>query len=287
MVGWLITGAGGLLGGELSVLLRRRGQTAWSLDRTELDITRTASIEAALVRYRPSILVNCAAWTDVDAAEREEAAAFEVNAIGAGALAAHCSDADIPMIQLSTDYVFDGASQTPYCESDPPVPIGAYGRTKLAGERMVVSAHPAGGYIVRTGWLYGSRRPGFVSAMAKLARSGDSAEAVDDQSGQPTWSLDLAVLLYCLGQSALSGTVAPGIYHGTSQGAVTRFGLARAIFAALGADPFRVHPVPGTRFPYSRIRPANSALGHAAWARTEIEPIRDWHEALVEAIATL
>lgn len=272
--GWLVTGAGGMLGTELTGLLRARGERVYGPGRDDLDLLDPAAVRAALAEHRPATVVNCAAWTAVDDAEVKEDQALAVNGTAVAALASACVDIGATLVQISTDYVFDGTATEPYPESTPTAPVNAYGRTKLAGERAVLDA--GAGYVVRTAWLYGGYGPNFVRTMARLAAERDTVSVVDDQQGQPTWTRDLAERIV-----ALAGSGAPrGVYHGTNSGRTSWYGLAREVFTLLGLDPDRVRPVTSDAFPRPAARPAWSVLGQDSWQAAGLPPLRDWREAL-------
>ncbi len=224
MRNWLVTGAGGMLGQDVLVRLAADGIPAVAATRTDLDITDPASVRAALAAHRPAVVVNCATWTAVDDAESREDEALRINGDGPGHLASDCADTGTVLLHVSTGYVFSSDATTPYAEDAPTAPRSAYGRTKLAGERAVLKTLPDHGYVVRTAWLYGAGGPNFVRTMIRLADERDTLD-VDDQRGQPTWSADLAGLLYDLGRGALSGTAPVGVYHGTSFGETTWYGF--------------------------------------------------------------
>ncbi|MFJ4786306.1 dTDP-4-dehydrorhamnose reductase [Streptomyces sp. NPDC088794] len=284
---WLVTGAGGMLGQDVLAALAAAGIPAVAAARADLDLTHPASVRTALAEHRPAVVVNCAAWTAVDDAESREDEALAVNGDGARHLAEACAADGAVLLQVSTDYVFAGDAEKPYAEDAPTGPRGAYGRTKLAGERAVLDALPRTGYVVRTAWLYGAGGGNFVRTMIKLEGVKDTLDVVDDQRGQPTWTADLADRLVRLGQGALAGTAPAGVYHGTSSGETTWYGFTRAIFERLGADPERVRPTTSAAFVRPAPRPAYSVLGHDRWAAAGIEPIRDWREALTEAFPAL
>lgn len=284
---WLITGAAGMLGQDVLARLRRDGEKAVGLARGSLDITDPGAVHDAVGAHRPRIVVNCAAWTAVDDAETRETEALRVNGDGPGHLAEACAKTDARLIQVSTDYVFAGDGTGPYPEDGPTAPSSAYGRTKLAGEQAVLAALPDAGYVVRTAWLYGAGGGNFVDTMIKLESVKDTVDVVDDQRGQPTWTADLADRLVRLGRAALAGTAPAGVYHGTSGGETTWFGLTQEIFRLLGADPARVRPTTGAAFARPAPRPAYSVLGHDRWRRAGIEPIRPWREALQAAFPAL
>ena len=228
--------------------------------RSDLDITDAAAVRAILRRHQPAVVVNCAAWTAVDDAETHEDAALQVNGHAVAGLAAACADYGITLVQVSTDYVFDGASRQPYREGDPPSPRTAYGRSKLAGEQAVLDLLAGGGsgYVVRTAWLYGAHGPNFVRTMIGLERQRPTVDVVDDQHGQPSWTVDVAGQIIALVRSGAAG----GIYHATSSGETTWFGLAREVFRLLGADPARVRATTSSAYPRPAARPTYSVLGH-------------------------
>src|SRR5690348_820403 len=170
MTRWLVTGAAGMLGRDLTALLSARGEEFTALTRADLDVTDGAAAAAAVAAVKPDVVVNCAAWTAVDAAEEHEAQALAINGHGPANLAAACAAVGAVLVHPSTDYVFHGDASAPYAEDAAPAPAGAYGRTKLAGERAVLAALPDAGYIVRTAWLYGAHGKNFAKTMLRLAR---------------------------------------------------------------------------------------------------------------------
>lgn len=277
MTGWLVTGAGGMLGTELVARLRAEDAEVVALTRADLDLRDHDAVRAAVRDHRPATVVNCAAWTAVDAAEEQEAAARALNGDAVRALAGACTDTGARLVHVSTDYVFAGTGTEPYAEDAPTAPVNAYGRTKLAGERAVLEH--GDGYVVRTAWLYGAHGPSFVRTMIRLAAERETVTVVDDQCGQPTWTGDLADRIVTL---ARSGAPA-GVYHGTNTGRTTWYGLAREIFTLLGLDPGRVLPTTSGAFPRPAPRPANSVLGQDRWAEAGLPPLRDWRAALHEA----
>ena len=283
MTQWLVIGADGMLGADLMVALTSRGEPVTGMNRAGLDVTDAAAVTDVIARGRPDMVVNCAAWTAVDDAEAAEEQALAVNAGGAAHLAAGCAAAGACMVQVSTNYVFAGDANQPYAEDDVPAPRTAYGRTKLAGERAVLDHLPRAGYVVRTAWLYGAHGPNFVRTMIKLQDQRLVVDVVDDQHGQPTWTADVARKIIELVHS----TAPPGIYHATSSGQTTWFGLAREIFGLLGADPARVRPIPSSALTRPAQRPAYSVLGNGAWAQLAVPPIGEWRTALHRAFPEL
>lgn len=272
---YLITGASGMLGHDLRHVLADRTVTA--LARSDLDITAAEACDGAVTGH--DVVINCAAYTKVDDAESHEDAAFAVNATGAGNLARAAARHGATLVQLSTDYVFDGAATAPYAEDAPRHPVSAYGRTKAEGERLALELNPGATYVVRTAWLYGAHGPNFAKTMVRLAETNDTVRVVDDQLGQPTWTMDVARHIARM----LDHAVPPGIYHATSSGETTWFGFAKEIFRAAGLDPERVKPTTSAEFVRPAPRPAYSVLGHERWTITGITPIRSWQSALTDA----
>ncbi|MFE2512180.1 dTDP-4-dehydrorhamnose reductase [Streptomyces naganishii] len=306
---WLVVGAGGTLGRAVRARLEAADAVTVALGRGELDVTDRRAAFEAVAAHRPHTVVNCAAWTDVDGAEHDEAAATRVNADGPRHLALACAGSGARLVHVSTDYVFGGAPGhvgTPYAEDTPPEPRTAYGRTKLAGERAVLAALPHTAAVVRTSWLYGPAAPGpaapgvtapgtasgvtappvtgFVGTMARIAAEPDrAADVVDDQHGQPSWAPDVAERLVALG--SLPAARASGVFHATGAGRTTWHELAQEVFRLLGADPLRVRPMGSDRLTRPARRPAWSVLGHSRWTRAGLPPMRHWRTALTEAIA--
>ena len=275
MTRYLITGASGMLGHDLQRALAGRDVVA--LSRSELDITDPDAVAAAVAGV--DVVFNCAAYTKVDAAETDEEAAHAVNAIGAETLALATAANDAVLVQISTDYVFKGDATSPYQEDEPRDPLNAYGRTKAAGEEAVLRLNPAHGYVVRTAWLYGADGPNYPSTILRLGRERDSVSVVDDQVGQPTWTADLAAQLVLLADSGAPA----GVYHGTNSGTASWYDFARATFQEAGLSPDKVSPTDSSQFVRPAPRPAYSVLGHDAWSRAGLPPMRDWRAALHEA----
>ncbi|MFE5326547.1 dTDP-4-dehydrorhamnose reductase [Embleya sp. NPDC056575] len=280
---WLVTGAHGMLGRDLlAVLDEVPGAVVTAVARKDLDITDAAAVLAATAGH--DIVVNAAAWTDVDGAETAEPAATEVNGTAVGHLARACAVHGARLIQISTDYVFGGDGTAPYPEDAPTAPLNAYGRGKLVGEQLVADVLPTDGYIVRTAWLYGEHGRNFVSTMLTLAADRDTLDVVDDQLGQPTWSAALAERVVRLGEAALSGRAPAGIYHGTASGQATWYDLARATFAGAGLDADRVRPTTSENFTRPAKRPSYSVLAHDRWADAGLPPMADWRDMLAQAL---
>ena len=301
MTRWLVTGAAGMLGRDLTNLLGARGEDFTPLARADLDITDLTAVTELVGAVMPDVVVNCAAWTAVDAAEDHEEEASAVNCLGAANMAAACAKAGVLLIHPSTDYVFDGHASSPYAEDALTDPAGAYGRTKLAGEQAVRAALPDGSYIVRTAWLYGAHGKNFVKTMLRLAANGTAPGVVADQHGQPTWTTDVAAQLVAL----VDRSAPPGVYHATSSGQTTWFGFAEEIFklyhSSVPEDQTQVQgqksnserplvsprPITTADYPTPAKRPAYSVLSHKAWHDAGITPIGDWKEALTRAFPAI
>ena len=279
---WLVTGAGGMLGVDLVAAVAGAGHGVTAAAHRDLDVTDTAAVEAAVPGHR--VVVNAAAFTDVDGAEAAPERAMAVNGLAAGHLARACAGAGAILLQVSTDYVLAGDAASPHPEDAAAAPINAYGRSKLAGERAVMAALPASGYVVRTAWLYGEHGRSFVGTMLRLAREQDTVDVVDDARGQPTWTCALAARLVALGEVALAGRAAPGVYHATGAGEATRYDVARAVFTLAGHDPARVRRTTSAAFPRPARRPGYSVLGQARWAAAGLSPMAHWREMLAEAM---
>ncbi|MEH1097917.1 dTDP-4-dehydrorhamnose reductase [Micromonospora sp. CPCC 205561] len=283
MTRWLVTGAGGMLGRDIVEVLRTRpGAVVTAAGHGELDITDAAAVARAVPGH--DIVVNAAAWTDVDGAEAAEDLATAVNGHAVGHLAGACADNGVHLVHISTDYVLTGDGDAPLDEAAPPAPVNAYGRSKLAGERAVRAVLPHTGHVVRTAWLYGEHGPNFVATMLLLAASRPDVRVVADQHGQPTWSAALAEGIVDLGGAARAGRLAAGIYHGVAGGRTTWYGLARAVYEECGLDPDRVRPTTTDRFPRPARRPAFSVLARRRWAEAGLELMDDWRSQLRAAL---
>ena len=276
----LVTGSNGQLGSALVERLTARGDDVFGYDLPDIDITDAESVRAVFEVTRPEVVINCAAWTAVDAAEEQEAAALQVNGVGPGVLALACAAVGAWLVQVSTDYVFAGDASTPYAEDAEPDPRTAYGRTKLVGEEEVRVRLPDTHYIVRTAWLYGLVGNNFVKTMLRLAEERDELEVVDDQWGQPTFAGDLADQIIAL----IDVRPPAGTYHATNAGAASWFDFAQEIFRLAGLDPQRVRAVTSAEFVRPAPRPAYSVLGHDRWFDVGMVPMRDWHDAIADAM---
>jgi dTDP-4-dehydrorhamnose reductase len=280
----LITGASGQLGLALQEELSRRGIEFVAANSSELDITKPLITNQLVGLIKPSVIINTAAWTDVDGAESNESDAYAVNSLGPQNLAIAANKTGARLVQISTDYVFSGNASSPWSENAPHNPQSIYGSTKSEGEKLVSTTLPTNSYVVRTAWLYSPNGKNFAKTMVNLALNEEgTVRAVNDQIGQPTVAGDLAKQIVELVLSeAPSGT-----YHGTNSGQATWFEFAQAIFSIAGADISRVIPVSTTEFPRPAQRPAYSVLSHDAWADTSVPVMRNWKIALEEAMPAI
>lgn len=308
----LVTGGRGQLGTHLR--LAHPGEVL-APGRDELDITRAESVAGYLDRHQPAVVINAAAYTDVDGAENDESGAHLVNVEGSRILAEACRERGLRLVHVSTDYVFSGEvprgsggagrpdpATAPALEpTDVTDPATVYGRTKLAGEHAVLAAHPEA-TILRTSWLYtGPERersaiPGgdFVATMARLERERDQVSVVDDQWGSPTHAPTLAAaILEMLAREAVDTAAVDTpavdtrglVLHAAGAGRATWYEVARRTFAYLGADPARVRPCTTADFPRPAPRPAFSVLSGRAWAAAGLTPLPDWDDSLRAALA--
>ncbi len=273
---WLIAGAKGMLGQDLVERVLRDGHDVVAVDRDEIDITDPYSV-AQVVRDI-DVLVNVAAFTAVDKAEEEEAAAFTVNATGPEILARRCAEIGARIVHISTDYVFGGDATSPYQENELMEPKGAYGRTKAAGE-WAVRVNTDNYIIVRTAWLYGAHGNSFPATMKRLVEANGTVSVVTDEVGQPTWTVDLADLIVRL----IDAEAPAGIYHGTSSDFTNWNGFAKAIMESIGKDPEVVKETTAAAFNRPAPRPHYSVLGHLGLERIGVEPIGNWADRWKEA----
>lgn len=282
----LLLGGSGQVGQELRRLALPAGVTLTAPSRAEADIANAAAIGDLVAASAWSAVINTAAWTAVDAAEDAVADAFAANALGPAILADSTRRRNIPLIHVSTDYVFDGTKPSPYAEDDRTAPLGVYGASKLAGEDAVRTGNPHH-VIVRTAWVYGGPGKNFLSTMLRLAGERDTLKVVDDQRGTPTAARDLAGALAAI---ALRDDLRErrGIYHFANRGETTWCGFAQAIFAlsaARGGPSPTVLPITTSEFPTPARRPANSRLDTSRIERDFGIVPRQWEDALAAVMA--
>jgi dTDP-4-dehydrorhamnose reductase len=283
----LLTGAGGQVGVEIVRLAAARGLPLHALTRAELDIADGEAVAQAVRRARPDGVINAAAYTAVDRAEAEPEAAFAVNRDGAAHLAAACAAAGIPLVHLSTDYVFDGTKGAPYTPDDPVAPLGVYGRSKADGEAAVRAALREH-VIVRTAWVFSAHGHNFVRTMARLMQERDEVRVVADQFGHPTWAGDLARIALDLAGRAVAQTAPWGTLHAAGQPLTSWHGFAEAIHASLGdrARATRVEPIPTEAYPTPARRPVRVELDMGALALAGLD-LPDWRPALDAVVAEI
>ncbi|OPY02329.1 MAG: dTDP-4-dehydrorhamnose reductase [Syntrophorhabdus sp. PtaB.Bin047] len=274
----LISGGKGLLAGNILPFLGERFDLA-VYDIDEWDITSASRGKELMELHRPDVVLNLAAVTDVDGCEDRADLAQKVNAQGAGTVAGLCAAAAARLVHMSTDYVFDGTKGSPYREDDEPGPASVYGRTKLAGERMVFERLP-GAAVVRAQWLYGKGGKSFVDTITELGRQHGRVRVVDDQRGSPTWARDLAEPIISIIEKGLSG-----IYHVSNSGSCTWFEFAKAIFSILNMD-IEVSPISSGELGRKAIRPAFSVFDLTKLKGATGIRMRDWMDALREYLAT-
>lgn len=271
----LITGAGGQLGQDLIRVLSGSHQL-FAHTRAGLNIADEAAVYAAIRKAQPDIVINAAAHTNVDLAERQANDAYLINSIGTNHVARAAAEAGAKLVHISTDYVFDGSKRTPYTESDRPNPINIYGNSKLHAEKFVELACERY-FILRTSWLYGKTGSNFVTKVASLASQKEEISVVDDQFGSPTYTLDLARFI---GQVMLTDHY--GLYHASNRGYCSRFEFAQAILQTLQLDHVRLVPVSSDVFATPAERPAYSVFDDEAIRRNRLPRLRPWKEALTD-----
>ncbi len=270
-----------MVGRFLAAQARRQGRDVLALTSAEWDITDPAAAERFI--QPGDVVINCAAYTKVDAAEEDKDRAYAVNAVGPENVAQACARAGADLIHISTDYVFSGTQRRPYEIDDETGPLSVYGRTKLAGELMTLAAMPEA-HVVRTAWIYeGADGSDFAAVMRRLAGGDGAVDVVADQVGSPTYVGDLVDALL---QLADDGSIREPVLHAANEGAVSRFEQARAVFEAVGADPKRVRPVGSDRHPRPAPRPAYSALSARKSAEAGLTPLRPWRDALAAALSS-
>lgn len=269
----LVTGAGGMLAGDLVPRLREEGHEVLALAHDRLDITDLEAVGAAVRSFSPALIVNCAAYNKVDEAEKDEDQATLVNGLGVHNLCRVCQEEDATLVHFSTDYVFDGTKDSAYTVSDEPNPINAYGRSKFLGEKHVLS-HLRKFYLVRTSWLFGLHGSNFVETMLELGRREKQLSVVNDQRGCPTWTQHLAEAV-----AALIETGAYGVYHVTGSEPTTWFAFAAEIFRLSGVDT-EVVAVTSEQFPRPANRPHNGVLHPSPLPQLLGQEMPSWREAL-------
>ena len=281
---WVILGGSGQLGMTLQDQLKDLNKPYLSPSRNDLDLTSEIEVARYFDFAKPSVVINCAAWTNVDEAESNEKKALAINGYAVSYIAKYAKKYDSTVVQISTDYVFSGESTTPWKEFDNTEPKTIYGRTKLFGEKVLLDLYPQKSYVVRTAWLYSKYGKNFVKNISKrVLGTSESISVVDDQIGQPTLADDLSQQIILM----LSKKIAPGIYHGTNSGKVSWYDLAREVSTLLGEDAERIVKITSQEINRAALRPSYSVLGHDAWTTAEITKMRDWKLALRSSIENI
>ncbi|MCM3208236.1 dTDP-4-dehydrorhamnose reductase [Paenibacillus illinoisensis] len=275
----LVTGANGQLGRDVVLLLEKEGHSVLACARDELDITDQVECNNVISTYHPEVVIHCAAYTAVDAAETDVDGAYQVNAIGTRNIAVAAEQIGAKLIYISTDYVFDGTSDEPYQEYDNTNPQSIYGKSKRAGEVLVQSLSSRW-FIVRTSWVYGIHGNNFVKTMLKLGQEKPKLQVVHDQKGSPTYTVDLAHFLL-----ELMSTEKYGVYHASNIGACTWYEFTQAIFEEAQLFPgfhiqAEIDPCATDQFPRPAPRPRNSVMEHLSIRTNGLNDLRPWREGL-------
>jgi dTDP-4-dehydrorhamnose reductase len=286
---WLVIGKNGQLGNALALVLSERGIDFRARGSEDLDIRSEPLCNTYIGELKPKVIINAAAWTDVDGAESDPEGAHAINAVGALNLAVAARAVGAVFAHVSTDYVFSGISDRPWQTDDLRAPVSVYGTTKAAGEVAVLSEYSERSYIFRTAWLYGSLGKNFAKTMTRLALLGDTeVRVVDDQVGQPTSALDLANQIV----DTVLAELPFGIYHATNSGQASWLDFAREVFLLSDKSVSRVVPVSSSEFVRPAKRPAYSVLSHDCWSVLgtgggSVSPMRDWQLTLSESMPAI
>jgi dTDP-4-dehydrorhamnose reductase len=274
----VVTGAAGQLGQDVLLELARKNHQAFGADRQQLDITIEENVLAYISEVKPDVILHCAAYTNVDGAEENEELAYQINAAGTEYLAKAAKQTGTKLLYVSTDYVFDGTATEPYEVDEPTKPLGAYGRTKLAGEQLL-QKHLEEFFIVRTAWVFGVHGNNFVKTMIRLGKERGEVGVVHDQVGSPTYTVDLARFMV-----ELMETDKYGIYHATNSGICSWYEFAVEIFKQAEMN-VKVNPLTSDQFPRPAARPKYSVLSKKMIEQQGLTPLRDWKEALSAYLA--
>lgn len=274
---WLIVGAGGQLGRSIQEMLKIRNITFQPLTHEELDITDLSQVKESVKNSSAEVIVNAAAYTNVEHAEVESTKAFSINETGARNLAVAAKEQDSKFVHFSTDYVFSGIRNLPWNITDEVKPLSVYGKSKLAGEIAVLNEYSENTLIIRTSWLYSPFGRNFYKTILNLAlNSNKPINVVNDQFGQPTNAEDLSNLLF----SAIENQVPSGIYHGSNSGVATWHDFAVEIFKLAGADTNRVISISSKDFKTQASRPEYSVLDNSKWSEFGVKTLASWQESV-------
>lgn len=284
----LLTGKTGQVGGELNNILKDMGELV-SIGREQLDLSKIDSIEPAVLDIQPDIIINAAAYTAVDKAEEEPELAMTVNGVAPGVLAEAAKKVGASLIHYSTDYVFDGRSDTPYREEDTTCPLSIYGKSKLVGEKTIAEAGIP--YLIfRTSWVYSLQGKSFLRTIKKLAAEKDTLRIVDDQIGTPTWAGSIALATRKILEQCARNKSEPslsGIFHLTCQGQSSWYGFAKEILDLSGASQnTQLLPIPTSDYPTPAVRPPYSLLSNGKFKKVFAFEMPHWHDALKDCISS-
>ena len=285
---WLITGGSGQLGRDLlnALNLRYPESHVWAPSRSEMDLSRASDIESSVFDFQPDLVINCAAWTSVDDAERDPEPAYQVNAQGPKSIASALRRRGIGhLVQVSTDYVFSGLSERPYSEQSPAAPLSVYGASKLQGEDVLSILHERA-VVVRTAWLYGSLERGFVGTIMEALESGRQLRVINDQFGHPTWSNDAAHRVIDVSARLGSGNLEGNLFHAVNCGSASWYELATEVAKLVGADPNLIVPISSHDLKRDALRPQRTRLEDRQGTISGLPPMRSWQEALAHYLAS-
>jgi dTDP-4-dehydrorhamnose reductase len=278
---WLITGANGQLGKSFQEILTGQGIEYFALSKSELDISDSYRTKELFSYFKPSVVINAAAYTNVEQAEIDSDEAFKVNQLSAANLAVASRSVNAKLVHFSTDYVFAGNGNSPWQVNDLTEPLSIYGKSKLAGEVEILKEYAERSLIIRTAWLYSPYGKNFYKTMLmKALNGGESVQVVNDQQGQPTSAFDLAELTV----NVVNKNVASGVFHGTNAGSCSWFEFAQFIFEIVGADPARVTPVLSSEFATKVQRPKYSVLDNQKWSEFGVVPLGPWKDSVQKAL---
>jgi dTDP-4-dehydrorhamnose reductase len=271
----LLLGGSGILGSEVLKQLQDEDFDYVAPTSIDLDIRQMDAVINSVSQFKPTWIINCAAWTNVDGAETVLDDARQINTIAVENLGIAANHYQCKVIHVSTDYVFDGESSEPYLETSQVHPLNKYGESKLLGESALFAALPSA-YVIRTSWLYGKSGKNFVKTIAAKALRGEEARVVDDQIGSPTSARDLAIAIF----SILKNKPAPGIYNYSNRGSCSWYELAQKIYEAVGADPSLVQAISSNSLSFSAKRPKFSVLSKEKWISTGLSEVPNWEDSL-------
>ena len=281
---WLIFGGTGQLGLTLQDYLKQELIKFLAPTRKDIDLTLETDIARCIESIKPSVIVNCAAWTDVEAAEVNEKDALAINGYAVEYMAKYAKRTSSMLVHISTDYVFSGEGELPWAEKDDPNPKTAYGRTKFFGEQALLDIYPENSYILRTAWLYSRYGKNFAKNISRrILMKSEPISVVGDQVGQPTLADDLSKQIILVARK----NILPGVYHGTNSGEASWYDFACEINSLIGKNPERILKISSGEALRIADRPSYSVLGHDEWTRVGISEMRNWKLALNDSIKSI